>query len=484
MKFQRISSAVLAFLLILTASFLPRNEAKADTAPFDPNKIVEYVLSRVGQTLVPEIYGGKCLKWVADVFRDCYKTSRISSCCAFKFGATYRDSSSRDNIPLGADVFFSGYPNELCNTCGNKCGHIGIYVGNGYVVHNWGSKVRKDSIAWIESVKSTQLTYYGWGWHGNMSFAAKPVTPTNTTSITSESVYSLRNCNSGKYMSIPSTIDGSSNDVGGSGRVVINSASGGFDQKIKFVAGDGGAWYLYPQALSSGRIIEIYRLNSQLVAGSRLALFNKSSFSATDGQFVIKWVGEGVCAILVKGNQTLAVAPQTSAGASTDFSDLYLVEYTGASWHHWQVQNSTGGWVMGNHAHSYDSWQHNGTQHWKVCSCGAQANVGAHTWDDGVITTEPTQTTPGVRTYSCTTCGRVKTESIPVACHYGDANLDGKANGADIILLARHLAKWDLSLSSAQLLAMDINADGNINGADIILFARYLAKWNVSLGPQ
>ena len=39
--------------------------------------------------------------------------------------------------------------------------------------------------------------------------------------------------------------------------------------------------------------------------------------------------------------------------------------------------------------------------------------TGAHTWDNGKVTTEPTETTPGVRTYTCTVCGEVKTEVIP-----------------------------------------------------------------------
>jgi len=39
--------------------------------------------------------------------------------------------------------------------------------------------------------------------------------------------------------------------------------------------------------------------------------------------------------------------------------------------------------------------------------------TGAHTWDNGTVTTEPTETTPGVRTYTCTVCGEVKTETIP-----------------------------------------------------------------------
>ena len=39
--------------------------------------------------------------------------------------------------------------------------------------------------------------------------------------------------------------------------------------------------------------------------------------------------------------------------------------------------------------------------------------TGAHTWDNGTVTTEPTETAPGVRTYTCTVCGETRTETIP-----------------------------------------------------------------------
>lgn len=39
--------------------------------------------------------------------------------------------------------------------------------------------------------------------------------------------------------------------------------------------------------------------------------------------------------------------------------------------------------------------------------------TGAHTWDNGTVTTEPTETTPGVRTFSCAVCSQTKTEVIP-----------------------------------------------------------------------
>ena len=55
-----------------------------------------------------------------------------------------------------------------------------------------------------------------------------------------------------------------------------------------------------------------------------------------------------------------------------------------------------------------------------ICSnCGEVVSTkeipatGAHTWDNGTVTTEPTETTPGVRTFTCAVCGQTKTEVIP-----------------------------------------------------------------------
>lgn len=55
-----------------------------------------------------------------------------------------------------------------------------------------------------------------------------------------------------------------------------------------------------------------------------------------------------------------------------------------------------------------------------ICSnCGEVVSTkeipatGAHTWDNGTVTTEPTETTPGVRTFTCAVCGQTRTEAIP-----------------------------------------------------------------------
>ena len=39
--------------------------------------------------------------------------------------------------------------------------------------------------------------------------------------------------------------------------------------------------------------------------------------------------------------------------------------------------------------------------------------TGAHDWDNGTVTTAPTETTPGVRTFTCTVCSQTRTEAIP-----------------------------------------------------------------------
>lgn len=40
-----------------------------------------------------------------------------------------------------------------------------------------------------------------------------------------------------------------------------------------------------------------------------------------------------------------------------------------------------------------------------------------HVWDEGAITTRPTCTTPGVKTYTCSVCQKTKTEEIPATGH-------------------------------------------------------------------
>ena len=62
-------------------------------------------------------------------------------------------------------------------------------------------------------------------------------------------------------------------------------------------------------------------------------------------------------------------------------------------------------------------WKYNDTQHWHECATKGhddKLDEAEHVWDEGVITTPATTTTPGVKTYTCTVCDKTKTEPIAV----------------------------------------------------------------------
>ena len=64
------------------------------------------------------------------------------------------------------------------------------------------------------------------------------------------------------------------------------------------------------------------------------------------------------------------------------------------------------------------SWTHDDNEHWKQCSrCDEKKDVSPHTWNNGTITTAPTCTKAGKKTYSCTKCDATKIEPIPATGH-------------------------------------------------------------------
>ena len=69
------------------------------------------------------------------------------------------------------------------------------------------------------------------------------------------------------------------------------------------------------------------------------------------------------------------------------------------------------------HVHTYDmtSWEKDDDNHWHKATCEHTEEVkdkAAHTWDEGVETTPAEHGKEGIKTYTCTACGRTRTESI------------------------------------------------------------------------
>ena len=67
------------------------------------------------------------------------------------------------------------------------------------------------------------------------------------------------------------------------------------------------------------------------------------------------------------------------------------------------------------HSHSWASaWTSDATYHWHKCSgCDQITGKAAHTWNAGTVTKAATCAATGVKTYTCTVCGKTKTETIP-----------------------------------------------------------------------
>ena len=67
--------------------------------------------------------------------------------------------------------------------------------------------------------------------------------------------------------------------------------------------------------------------------------------------------------------------------------------------------------------HEYSSdWSHNDTHHWHAATCehsSEKKDNGEHNWNSGVVTTEPTTTSIGVKTFTCQSCGKTKSEDVP-----------------------------------------------------------------------
>lgn len=71
--------------------------------------------------------------------------------------------------------------------------------------------------------------------------------------------------------------------------------------------------------------------------------------------------------------------------------------------------------TISRHTHSFGTqWKYDSDNHWRECNCGEKAEVAVHTGDGGTVTTEPTENSPGIKTFKCSVCGYViRTEEIP-----------------------------------------------------------------------
>ncbi len=130
--------------------------------------------AKVGNPDLGKQYKSWCLAFVADQFAE-MGAVRDSTCCAAQYGRLHKAGGSIvtiNSVPIGADVFFTSN-STVCSTCTARekktmyAGHVGIYVGGGYVIHAMNNRIAKDKVVTLHNFNS--MDYAGWANHGNVT---------------------------------------------------------------------------------------------------------------------------------------------------------------------------------------------------------------------------------------------------------------------------------------------------------------------------
>jgi len=104
---------------------------------------------------------GKCQKWVADIYAKVLGTRGHAS-SAITAGHSWSVSNNWSTIQIGATVY---------GTASNQYGHVGIYIGNGNVIHNLDGYVKTQSLeSWVK-----QYNGKCWGWENGKNLTENPI---------------------------------------------------------------------------------------------------------------------------------------------------------------------------------------------------------------------------------------------------------------------------------------------------------------------
>lgn len=126
------------------------------------------------------------------------------------------------------------------------------------------------------------------------------------------------------------------------------------------------------------------------------------------------------------------------------------------------------------HTHDYgDPAPYNATQHVSTCSCGKQ-RFADHSFDSGSVTTPPTVTAEGVKTFTCAACGGTRTEPVArLLPTEGDVDGDGLVTNADALAFFRYLHDAEQAPLAVGEMA-DIDGSRNLSNADVLYLFRHL----------
>ena len=100
--------------------------------------------------------------------------------------------------------------------------------------------------------------------------------------------------------------------------------------------------------------------------------------------------------------------------------------------------------------------------HWYQCVCGVKGNLADHNWGDGEVILPAGELESGIKAFTCSDCGRKKTEIIP------SSKVNGLSFQRDVHhTISNRLAKTPLTLEA------EIRVDKNLSGKLGAIFGNY-----------
>ena len=303
---------------------------------------------------------GYCLEWLATKFWQALGAPYSSTCCAYAHGNARIVSTSKNDIPIGANVYFSGGSTKCRNN--HIAGHVGVHIGSQNILSliRYSSDPDGKAMVRVNTISEilgwpTGYAYMGWGYPDgvNLVDSTTPVTYSyEFKNVTYPKTFKINTANGWTLSGGTLTCDNQLKTI--STKIVNSSDTVISESKLYNISG-----YTYT----------IKNLDTYYTSGDTSD--NGVRFSKITAPGTYKWI---ISATDSAGRTLTLEMPFTAVSSGTTATSTASKSYTCTT-------------------HSYGSW---------------------------TVKTAATCTTSGVETRVCSKCGNSETRSVAALGHnYG-----------------------------------------------------------------